>query len=221
MLSQIDWKPWEVTIAALGAFGTLLVAVLAIWGDWFRAKLAPSKLVIEPHNLSGDLTHFTLPNGAPLPPPNQVFYYHLKVVNKRAWINPKNCRVLLKAMSKRGPDNVFHPIPMSVPLQFVWSPAEFTPTVIPIHKEHILDFGFVTERDRVFMPSLYSLSNNFRGIVAAGEAIRFSLQIVSDAYVSDSYQVFEVAFDGGWNANPVEMQNHLRIREIKEEVYEP
>jgi len=212
MCEHFDWKPIEIIVAALTAIGTLAVAVLAIWGDWFRAKFAPGKLAIEIHNLTGDLTHLKLPNGGLM----HTYFFHLKIVNKRHWISPKNCRVLLQAMSKRGPDNEFHPIPMAVPLQFVWAPAEITPPVVTIHHKQILDFGIMTEGEQKFVPKLYSYSNNFRGVIAAGEAIRYSLEIVSDAYVSEKYQVFEVAFDGVWSANPTEMQNHLRIREIIE-----
>ena len=216
MCEQFDWKPIETIIAAFAAFGTVAVAVLAIWGDWFRSKLAPGKLLIEAHNLVGDLTHLSSPDGTPIPPPNSAYFYHLRVENKRLWISAKNCRVLLKAMSKRGPDNIFHPIPMSVPLQFVWAPAEMMPTVVSIQHEQILDFGVVTEGDKVFMPKLYSYSNNFRGFIGSNEAIRYSLQIVSDSFVSERFQVFEVAYDGAWSPVATEMQTHLVIREIKD-----
>lgn len=144
MCEYFDWKLIEIIIAALTAIGTLAVAVLAIWGDWFRAKFAPGKLTIEIHNHAGDLTHLTLPNGGLM----HTYFFHLKIVNKRHWISPKNCRVLLQAMSKRGPDNEFHPIPMAVPLQFVWAPAEITPPVVTIHHKQIIDFGIMTEVEK-------------------------------------------------------------------------
>jgi hypothetical protein len=205
----------DLLFAGLTAIGTIAVAVLAIWGDWFKARFAPAKLKIVRDEPLGDLTHLSDERGAPLPAPNRLYFYHLKVVNKRRWVSPKNCRVLLKTMSIRGPDGIFHPIPMAVPLHFVWAPAEITPALVAIEDEQVFDFGLVTEKAKVFIPRLYSMSNNFQGIVAVNQAIRYSLQIVSDTYVSPRYQVFEVAFDGVWTPDRLEMQNHLRIREIE------
>lgn len=204
----------EVIGSLLTAVGTIAVAVLAIWGDWFRAIFAPAKLAIEPHNLVGDLTTFSDPPGLVFTGSRRVYFYHLKVVNRRPWVNPKNCRVLLKSISKRGPDGEFHPIPMSVPLQFTWAPAESTPTVVNIGDEAIFDFGRLTEHNPRFVPSLYSFSNNFLGIVGANEAIRYSLQVVSDTYISNIFQVFEVAWDGKWDEHVDKMKMHLVIKEI-------
>lgn len=210
-------KPmWDTIFLGLTAVGTILVAVLAIWGDWIRYKLLPAKLTIELHNVVGDLTLITRPFINPAPPPSRVYFYHLKVVNKRRWVSPQNCRVLLKAISKRGPNGIFYPVSMSVPLQFVWAPSEITPPVITIEKEQILDLGMAVEGTGTFVPRLYSVSHNFAGNVGAGEAVRYSLEIVSSSFVSKKYQVIEVAYDGKWSDDRNEMQAHLRIREIAE-----
>ena len=64
------------------------------------------------------------------------------------------------------------------------------------------------------MPSLYSYPNNFLGIVGPNEAIRYSLQVVSDIYISSKYQVFEVAWDGVWDEHIDKMAIHLNIKEV-------
>ena len=76
----------------------------------------------------------------------------------------RNCRVLLSAIHKRGPDGEFKPIPLAVPLQFVWSPRETTPTVVTIKREQVLDLGILKEDSSHFMPLLYSTTNNFGGL---------------------------------------------------------
>ena len=43
-------------IEGLTAFGTIAVAVAAIWGDWFRSVLAPARLTLIGHTLEGDPT---------------------------------------------------------------------------------------------------------------------------------------------------------------------
>ena len=197
----------KLVIDGFVAFGTVAVAVLAIWGEWFRSILAPPKLTILPHTLEGDPTISS--NGV------RLMFYHLRVVNERRWLPARNCRVLLKSVSRRGPDGLFHPAAMAVPLQFVWAPAEITPPVITLVNEQILDFGFVPENTDRFAPSLYSYSNNFQGYVGPSEAVRFHLQIEATNFSSDRYQVFEVAWDGRWSHEPQIVAQHLRIREVK------
>lgn len=195
----------DIIFSGLIAFGTLAVAVLAIWGDWMKARLAPGKLAIEVSEEDGDTIN---------QPPNQVYHRHLKVVNRRPWRRAENCRVLLKAMSRQGPNGVFQPIPMTVPLQFIWPPQGQEPSAITVHRDKTLDFGAVSQQRLRFEPRLYWTPASFTGFVGAHEAIRYSLQIVSDAYVSERYQVFEVAFNGQWNPIPAQMKNYLTIDEI-------
>lgn len=201
-----DIKGWALFIQLLIAIGTLAVAIMAIWGDYIRSRLAPPKLKIQPYNLRGTVTQFT--NGP------RVIYYHLKLVNLRPWMSAKNCRVLLRAVYRRGPDHQFSQIPLPVPPQFVWAPASFTPAVVTVTKEQIFDFGSLIEGDSQFKPVLYFYPNNFQGFVAANEAVRYSLEVVAEGYNSNRYQVFEIAWDGTWSDDLDQMSRSLTIREI-------
>jgi hypothetical protein len=191
------------------AVGTIAVAVMAIWGDYIRSKLAPPKLIIQPHNLRGTVTRFT---GGP-----RVIYYHLKLVNLRPWLTAKNCRVLLRAIHRRGPNHQFGQIPLPVPPQYVWAPAGFTPAVTEITKDQILDFGSLIEGETLFKPVLYFYPNDFQGFIEAHEAVRYSLEIIAQGYTAKRYQVFEVAWDGTWSDNLDQMSQSLTIREVSGE----
>jgi hypothetical protein len=205
----------KIIIDGLVAFGTLAVAVMAIWGEKVRSWLAPPKLIIVPHTPHGDPTQLTM-EGAVNPGGGQrAMYFHLKVVNLRTWLTVENCRILLKGISRRGPDGKFHPVPMAVPLQFVWAPAEATPPQVTITKEQILDFGMLVEGTSKFIPILYSHSNNFQGFVEKGQAVRYFLEIDASNFASPHPQVFEVAWDGEWDFEPEKMQHHLRLTEIR------
>lgn len=188
------------------AIGTIAISILAIWGDWFRIKLASPKLVIEPHNLQGSVTNFN--NG------QKVIYYHLKVVNKRTWAIAKNCKVLLRALYKKSTSNKFQEVKIFVPPQFVWAPAEITQPSVEISTEQILDFGRLIEKDDSFRPVLYSYPNNFQGYVKANETLRYALEIKADGFRAKHLQVFEVTWDGIWAGDLVKMGNHLIIKEI-------
>ena len=195
------------TIAAyLSAFATLLVAILAIWGDWFRAKFAPPKLKIASHNLRGHLTQFT--NG------RRAIFYHLKVVNQRRWFTIKNCRVQLVATYQRGPDGIFRNAMLPFPIQFTWVPAEISPLFETITHERIFDIGFLLESDPTgFQPRIISMPHDFQGYVRSGGACRYSLQIVADNYVSE-IQAFEISWNGTWSENLDTMANSLIIKEF-------
>ena len=201
----------EFVFDGLVAFGTIAVAVLAIWGPWIRSILAPAKLKLILHTPRGNPTVGKLVDGKDI----RLMYFHLKVVNQRPWLPAENCRVLLKSLTRRGPDGLFHPVSMAVPLQFVWAPSEITPPVITISKEQVLDFGRISEGENRFVPQLYSYSNNFQGFVGSNDVVRFHLEIDATNYSPSKYQVFEVAWDGQWNFESEQMAQHLRIREVE------
>jgi hypothetical protein len=185
------------------AFGTMAVAVLAIWGDWFRSKFAPLKLTLTLHTPKGDPTIYA--SGT------RAMFFHLRVVNQRRWLPAQNCRVMLVGLSRRDPSGLFQPVPLSFPVQLVWTPLEFTPPVITLLREHILDFGYVEEQGDKFIPRLYATPVNFRGYVGPNEAVRFQLKIEATNFTSPIYAI-EVAWDGVWSFVPDEMGHHLPIR---------
>lgn len=205
---------WKIAFDALVAFGTIAVAVLAIWGEWFRHKWAGPKPKLEPHNFRGSVTTLTVQAGnqtARLP----AIYYHLKVTNGRKWSAVHNCRVFLKQLHRRGPDGEFHAVLLVVPLQYVWAPAEWAPIEQSFATEAVLDFGRLVKGSNVFEPTFYVTSANFQGFVAANEAVRYTLQIVAENYGEISEQIFEVAWDGNFSENLDQMR--LVIKEIQKQ----
>lgn len=189
--------------SGLTAMGTIVVAILAIWGDWFRSRFASPHVEVHPHNLRGTVTRFS--NGP------RVIYYHLKAVNTRKWATARDCRVILTSLYVRGPDNRFQSVPLPVPPQFVWAPAESTPAVVDISGEHVCDFGRVIEGKERFEPLLYSSPNNFAGFVTAGGAIRYQVQAFAQGSSLGPSSIYEVASNGKWSDNLDVMSHNLTI----------
>lgn len=210
---------WSIIFQGLTAVGTITVTIMAIWGDWVRSHLVPPKLTIRAHNLRGNVTVFS--SSHPDLNNKRVIYYHLKVVNSRPWSPAKNCRVLLRAIWRRAPNQQFVTLPMVVPSQFVWAPAQLTPPSIALSNEHIFDFGMIIEGFDHFAPVLYAYGNDFAGRVQKGQAIRYALEIVADGFIAPNYHVFEVAWDGNWSDNLDDMEHSLTIREITQEIQSP
>jgi hypothetical protein len=69
------------------AFGTIAVAVAAIWGNWLRSIFAPAKLDLVEHTPEGDPT--TLTHGT------RVMWYHLKVKNQVVGCLPRTVEFCL------------------------------------------------------------------------------------------------------------------------------
>lgn len=212
MLDQ-TYPGWlNAVFDGLTAVGTIGVAVLAIWGEQLRSRFVPLSLLLTSHNLAGTLTKTA--GGRP------VYYYHLKVVNQTRVRAAKGCRVMLVGLHRRAADGAFHPEPLPVPLQFVWSPAAFTPTQLTVQRDQVVDFGFVLAPSQfqgpppVYEPALYVTPNDFRGRVGPGEAIRYLIEIEAEDFVSEAPQVFEVSWQNGWSDQPAVMAGNLTIHEV-------
>jgi hypothetical protein len=191
----------KTVLEALTAFGTIAVAVIAIWGDWLKSKLAPQKLDLE---LDPEAEAVTYANGV------RGIFRHLKVVNLRPRIPAQQCRVMLVGLSRRDPGGGYQPVALAFPCQFTWAPMEFMPITPTVMKGQVVDLGFINENQKSFLPKLYSMPYNFQGGVGENEAMRYQVLIEAVNYISNIL-VIEVAWDGIWDFDPNVMRYHLSV----------
>jgi hypothetical protein len=197
-------------IAGAGVLATFLATalalLLAIYGDRLKAWRTGPKLRLVLKN----------PKGAVLLCSNtkRRHYYTLSVVNDRPGAIANNCCVRLTHLWRSTPDGRFVPVPIAYPLVLSWPPSEVTPWAVSVGREELVDFGFLEESSS-FQATARVYPNNFDGLVRAGEAVRYGLEIISDQFASKQPQVFEVCWDGEWIADPDRMAGHLRIREVQ------
>ena len=85
----------NLVIHGLIALGTNGAVVVAIWGNWFRSKFMPPKLILTAHTLERDPARFG--SGT------WVMFYHLRVINRQDWLPASKCRVMLRGLSRRDP----------------------------------------------------------------------------------------------------------------------
>lgn len=200
------------TIATLAqvfaAIGTVTVAILAIWGEWFRSMLAAPKLELRLCAPTGNLT--VRQNQT------RTIYYHLEVHNRRRWSPAKHVRVLLTGYAKRRPDGTFFPEPVVAPLQLTWAFPQFHELLPTVSTTDTCDLGFLDDGAQRFAIALYVTPNNFRGFVAANEAIRVHVVARADNAETKKPLILELAWDGDWSTDMDEMKRHLVIREVEE-----
>jgi hypothetical protein len=92
----LDKSTFYLATQAFIALGTVVVAILAIWGERIRALIAGPNLEFKLHNPRGNLTERQ--NG------RRTLYYHIKIENKRRWALARRVRVLLVGIAKRASD---------------------------------------------------------------------------------------------------------------------
>lgn len=192
---------WSIIIQGFLAVGTLLLAVIAIWGDWIRHRLLGPKLTINLLDNEGTLTYIT--DGTP------GRYYKLKVSNSRKWSPAINVRVILKKILKPAADGTLAPQVLSGPMQLTW--MWLLPQYPTIGPEEICTFGNLIKGQN-FILSPYVKPNNFVGFITPNQNMLIEVQAVADNVESRSLYI-EISWDGKWSEDTKQMQQHLVVKE--------
>src|SRR3990172_12839530 len=196
----------------ISAIGSILVAILAIWGDKIRALLAGPKLEIEPHNLEGHLTYRG--SGA------QTWYYHLKVVNKRQWSPAKRVRVICTKVFKETSPGNFEDQRIIVPFQMVWSPPNFHELLPTIKNYDVFDLGSLDQGGAHFELAIYVRFHYFPGYIKKNERYRIGFDLEADNFHSKRTKWHEIFWDGQWDKDQNKIRSHLTIKELHPATHE-
>lgn len=204
-----EYTTIQLILDIMVAVGTVAVAILAIWGEWFRDKLVAPKLVLELRDTKGHLT--SQQDG------QKVIYYHLVVKNQRKWAVASGVQVMLESVWLRSADGTFKAETLASELPLAWTFPQFSPLAPNISDKRNCDLGHLAESENVFKPELYFVPNNFRGFVTPNHAIRYGLRVKAENFSSVMTTVIEVSWDGYWSSDMAEMERHLVVKEIVEE----
>ncbi len=189
------------------AIGTIIISILAVWGDKIRSYIAGPKLKFGLHNPLGDIT--LRGDG------RRTIYYHVKVNNERRWAAARRVRILCNSISKKAPDGSFVQEPLIIPVQLTWAFPTFHEILPTILADDICDLGYLDEGSNTFKLSIYIYPNNFRGFIGANETMRVGLIAAADNFISKSSYALEISWDGKWSSDLNEMRKHLVIKQIK------
>jgi hypothetical protein len=198
-------EAWATLLARyIGAVGAVAVAVLAIWGDWFRFKLLRPPLDLHVRTPVG---HFTTAGDMP------AFYCHLTVTNRRPWTPARGARVLCtRILRKSSPDCTWKEEPDFLPVALSRAFPAVDPVPTDIVTEDIYTLGYVKKSGGGFWLTPTFFPNNFPGWVRENEAIRVHLVIHAANYSSLRPHVVEIAWDGNWSDQLGEMLQHLTVK---------
>jgi hypothetical protein len=199
-------EQWQIISNLLVAIGTLLIAILAIWGERIKYRCVGPKLsvtLVDPRGEQVDIS--SSPNS-----PKWARYYHLRVANKRRWAPANNVRVVITQILKPSQDGELANSTLSGPLQLRWQFADLSyRTVGP---EVICDLGHLI-RDQKFSLTPYHWASNFEGSLQPNQSMLVVVQAVADNAESNPLCI-SITWDGIWTDDTDEMQTHLIVREV-------
>ena len=195
----------EIAIASIAS--TILLAIIAIWGEPIKAKLWPPRLVLDGHNLDGDFNVSSCST--------RVVYFHLKVFNMRKTAPAFKARVLCEGTSRMKADGEFQIEPLVIPVHLTWSFSKWNELLPTIGPERYVDFGYIAEGDNCFTPSLYATPGNFRGFVRKNETQRFKIVAIADNCPRSQPLYLQVSWNGRFDFDRSEMSKHLVITKVE------
>ena len=199
--SQFFWYmlcQWAMVI------GTLLLAVIALWGHIIRGRWLGPRLKIALKDPKGNKSKFT--DGV------MSRYYHLRVFNERRVAPAHNVRVVIQNIYRPKADGTMCLSPLSGQIQLAWQYQASNPQFQTIGAESSCDLGHLRQNESFKLSALYK-SISFDDTVKAGEKIVLDLLALSNETESDIFRI-EISWDGQWSDDSDEMVNHLVLRPV-------
>jgi hypothetical protein len=183
---------------------TLLLAIIAIWGNTVRMWLRGPKLQVNLRSEKGESIKL---DGV------KTWYYHLLVRNiRRRTTIANHVRVVVKTLV-RSSDGTMIPIPLSGPIQLAWQWEASTPQFPNIGAELTCDLGHLKAGESFKLKTIFD-PNQYKFTVAKRERMIVGIIAQSDEAESNELKL-EIFWDGGWSDDdPDEMLNHLVIKPI-------
>ncbi len=201
--NTIEWATW------MGAVGTILVALVAIWQDWIRASLFRPKLKLQ---IASNLPVYAKIRDSSGSCQGEAWYWHLEVVNDRPKYPAEDCRVILTGIQKKSKGE-WQELPFGSALEFRWAHSERV--LMPVVERRTVDFGAIEgKNEAVYKPCLCRWPYDFAGSIGVSETVRYHLKVEAKNFYSKRRQTFEVKWDGKWSPNGKEMAEHCKVTEF-------
>ena len=155
---------------------------LALYGDYWREKVFPIDLKIEPAEESNTVFDKCEINGTSL----DVYRHHLRVVNKTHHKAIKKCRVWLKQISAQNVAGEWkEEITFAVPRLMEWAPSEYSRDQRTFCTQQVFDFGTTLPNNGGFEVTIWREQGGtfkFNRRFPVGKKLRFVFFVTADNY---------------------------------------
>jgi len=199
--SQFFWYmicQWTLVV------GTMILAVVALWGHIIRVRWLGPKLRLALKNPKGEVSMFS----------DSVVsrYYHLRVWNERRASPAHNVRVVIKSLYRPNADGTMSQTSLSGPLQLTWQFQGSNPQFQTIGAELTCDLGFLRQGEHFKLSTLFH-HISFDPTVKKGQKMIVGLIALSDEGESNELGL-EIAWDGTWSDDSDEIVKHMVVKQL-------
>jgi len=196
----------EILAALLTGIGTILLALVAVWGDLIRYWLAGAQLNVRLNDSCG--------NFGERGDKKKACYFHVIVRNRRLWSPARDVRVRIEQLKMRQPDDNYIPVSLVYALPLWWTPKELQDIQRTIATQETCDLGNLVEgEDRFRLATAYS-PLNVQNYVKAGEAIRVRIVASGQNVTSSAPLSLEIAWDGKFPTSKDDVPKHLVVKQV-------
>ena len=181
------------------AIGTIIVAILAIWGRPITYFLG-----------LGPKLHIWLedPQGEFYKP---VRYYHIKARNSHRWASATNVRVVISGIARPVANQDYVEQLLVGPLQLKRRFDKYHPQYSVLGPDATFDLGFIDAKKFRFVT--YEEPDIVLGAIEPNQRARIELRALADNAESQPL-LLEISWDGKWSDDTSQMAMHLVIEEI-------
>lgn len=201
---------WDLAVNALVAFGTISLAVIAVWGDRLRRLVFPPRLrlgVLSPEGESARVGEDRRP----------ARFYHLKISNARRWSPATQVQVyLLRVETPRGDGQLRLVWDGNVPIR--WRHQEVHPLARDIGPAVDCDLCSAVRHSDHVIPNqlrLYPLVTPHTLTDVYSEATELYLTFQAKSVEADSELLrVKIFWNGQWADGEKEMADNLVVTEV-------
>jgi hypothetical protein len=205
------WMNWWVNLSV--AVATFAAVLIALFGDWFRARIFSPKLKLQLRNSHGEATvvrmqwqdetgiHETR---------DAARYYHVRVLNEKRWPAANQVQVHLVRVEELGADGLQVTWSGEMPIQ--WMHQAIYPLARTIGASAYCDLCSVVKDKWIRLHpvvSPHNLSVERPGPVS----LIISLQARGNEAESGISR-FQIQWDGKWADDDQQMMNHFVVKDI-------
>lgn len=206
------WMNWWVNLSV--AAGTLAAVLVALFGDWFRARMFSPKLKLQLRNSHGETTvvrtqwqdekgiHESL---------DAARYYHVRVINEKRWPSANQVQVHLVRIEEPGADGLLQ-VTWSGEMPLQWMHQAIYPLARTIGASAYCDLCSVVKDKFIRLHPIVSPHN--LSVERPGPvSLVISLQARGNETESGISR-FQILWDGKWADDDQQMMKHFVVKDI-------
>jgi len=210
VITAVPW--WHVVIEATVAVGTIGAALVALFGEAFRAKFFPPRLTIQLADVLGEAARVSIPSpGGGAPSVGDARFYHLRVRNTRPWSPARDVRVVVLRVEEPGPDGRLQ-IRWTGDIPLGWRHGNVLPFLRVVGPDTYADLCSVVRGKwlqllMLIVPSVLELPKS--------EATNMVVSVQAQATETTSNILrVRISWDGGFDTGAQEMRRHTTVEEV-------